>query len=481
MKKFLFGVSVFIAALVLEKYLPAFLTLFSWQFSTSDNFILEKGLEVVVWAAGTLLVCLMARFLLWRIIVKNTAKRNTPDLIKQMFDFFIILFSIILASKIIFGQNVLAAITALGALGIVISFGIKDLIQDLMTGLAVNLEVSFSLGDWVSVQDGQVGRIIGEVVQINWRTTHILDETQSYFIVPNREIGNSTITVFSNPTSLTRQEITVEIDYEIPVEDTKCILMTSVLSVLDEYGFSEHPQPEVLVSGFPANGTEYTIRYWIYAWEKINPANAKDRVFSSIMRHLRLNAISPSYAKLGKFPISPPNMRKPPELAQNTPRFISNIGFFEPMTSEECNFVAERGKIKTWQAGEVILEQGEEGRSMFVILGGLVKAYIIGQNNEEAYVGQIQTGELFGEMSLLTNEPRSATVKSVTPVTTMEITQDIFEHLLTKRPSLGEKLSEIIAIRQRKSADIVSQNSKDETQTLKKSIYGKMSKIFKLL
>jgi len=101
-----------------------------------------------------------------------------------------------------------------------------------MTGLAVNLEVSFSLGDWVSVQDGQVGRIIGEVVQINWRTTHILDETQSYFIVPNREIGNSTITVFSNPTSLTRQEITVEIDYEIPVEDAKCILMTSVLSVL---------------------------------------------------------------------------------------------------------------------------------------------------------------------------------------------------------------------------------------------------------
>jgi len=165
------------------------------------------------------------------------------------------------------------------------------------------------------------------------------------------------------------------------------------------------------------------------------------------MRHLRLNAISPSYAKLGKFQISPPNMRKPPELAQNTPRFISNIGFFEPMTSEECDFVAERGKIKTWQAGEV----------------------------------QIQTGELFGEMSLLTNEPRSATVKSVTPVTTMEITQDIFEHLLTKRPSLGEKLSEIIAIRQRKSADIVTQNSKDETQTLKKSIYGKMSKIFKLL
>jgi len=199
------------------------------------------------------------------------------------------------------------------------------------------------------------------------------------------------------------------------------------------------------------------------------------------MRHLRLNAISPSYAKLGKFQISPPNMRKPPELAQNTPRFISNIGFFEPMTSEECDFVAERGKIKTWQAGEVILEQGEEGRSMFVILGGLVKAYIIGHNNEEAYVGQIQTGELFGEMSLLTNEPRSATVKSVTPVTTMEITQDIFEHLLTKRPSLGEKLSEIIAIRQRKSADIVTQNSKDETQTLKKSIYGKMSKIFKLL
>ena len=480
MKKFVSGIFIFVAAIILRQFLPSLLDLFSWQFSDSDKQILDKVLDVIVWVAGTLLVCLMVRVLVWGTIVKNTTNRNTPELIKQLLDCLIILISVIIASKVLFGQNVLAAVTALSALGIVISFGIKDLIQDLMTGLAVNLEVSFSLGDWVSVQDGQVGRIFGQVVQINWRTTHIMDDAKRYYIVPNREIGNSTITVFSNPTSLTRDEVKVEVDYNIPVNDAKQILMTAVMSVLDEYGFSERPQPEILVSRFPANGIEYTIRFWIYAWEQITPSIAQDIIFTSVMRQLRVNALSPSFTKLEYFDVDPPDLLKPPELASNSPQFISNIGFFEPMTSEEVDLIAESGKIRNWSCGQEILKQGDEGQSMFVMLGGLVKVYISTKNEQETYVGKILPGEVFGEMSLLAGEPRTATVKAVTTVTTLEITQDIVEKLLSNRPVLGEKLSEIVALRQQKSADAVAQNGQAQTLTLKKSIYGKMRKLFKL-
>jgi len=480
MKRLVFGILLFVATVLLHSFLPSFISLVGWEMSAQELSVLDKALDVLVWAGGTLLICLIIRIVVWRVIVKNTTKRNTPELIKQLLDFVVIIISIIFASKILFGQNVLAAVTALGALGIVISFGIKDLIQDLMTGLAVNLELSFALGDWVSVQDGQVGRISGQVVQINWRTTHILDENKKYFIVPNREIGNSTITVFSNPTPLTREEVIVEVDYEIPVKDAKRILTTAVMSVLDVRGFSQHPKPDVIVSSFPASGIEYKVRFWIYAWDQITPPNAKDAVLSSAMRHLRLNALSPSFPKLQQFNVDKPDMLKSPELAKNTPRFISNMSFFEPMTDEESDFVAERGKIVSWQKGELILKQGAEGDSMFIMLGGLVKAYVAGDDGRDIYVGQIQAGELFGEMSLLTGEPRSANVKAATHVTTLEISQEIFRQVLSNRPILGEKLSEIIAVRQQRSADLVARSGEDETQSLKVSIYGKMREIFKL-
>ena len=480
MRKFSLGILALFLAVLLQRFVPSAVSLFIPELAPQDAVILDKGLDIIVWAAGTLLVCLIIRLLLWRLIVKRATKGNTPELIKQLLDFIIVIISIVVASKVLFGQNVVAAVTALGALGIVISFGIKDLIQDLMTGLAINLELSFAIGDWVSVQDGQVGRIFGQVVQINWRTTHIVDDNQRYYIVPNREIGNSTITVLSNPTSLTRDEVKVDMDYTIPVADAKRILMTSVMSVLEEYGFSEHPHPDVLVSGFPASGIEYTIRYWIYIWEQIAPAVAKDHVLAAVMRNLRLNGLSPAFSKLEHFSVDPPDLLNPPDLTKGMQQMITKLGIFEAMTIDENDFVAEQGKMKDWATGDIILKQGKKGESMFVMLNGLVKAYVTDKHGEEMYVGQIQSGEMFGEMSLLTGEPRSATIKAVTPVTTLEITQDILEKLLQKRPALGERLSEMMATRQRKSADIVAQSHVDETQTLKTAIYGKMRKIFKL-
>jgi len=147
------------------------------------------------------------------------------------------------AANKIFDQNIIAFITALGAVGVVLSFGIKELISDLMTGLAINLEHSFSIGDWVSINDGQAGSIFGRVTQIHWRTTHLIDENQSYFVVPNREIGNSTITIYSSPTKIYRFSVPVELDYPVDVEDAKRILLSAALAVTNNDTFVQNPAP----------------------------------------------------------------------------------------------------------------------------------------------------------------------------------------------------------------------------------------------
>ena len=92
--------------------------------------------------------------------------------------------------------------------------------------------------------------------------------------------------------------------------------------------------------------------------------------------------------------------------------------------------------------------QGEPGDSMFILSEGLLQAYIHPEVGEKQIcVGQIEPGEFFGEMSLLTGENRSATVVASTDAVAHEITRDHMTELLRRRPSVAQTLSRVVAER----------------------------------
>jgi len=98
-------------------------------------------------------------------------------------------------------------------------------------------------------------------------------------------------------------------------------------------------------------------------------------------------------------------------------------------------------------AGEPIIRQGESGDSLFIIVQGDVLVSL-GQGGINQSVTTLKSGDFFGEMSLITGEPRSATCAARTDVLCYVIDHAAFKTLLSERPQVAEQLSSVLTSRQ---------------------------------
>lgn len=85
-------------------------------------------------------------------------------------------------------------------------------------------------------------------------------------------------------------------------------------------------------------------------------------------------------------------------------------------------------------SGEIVFRQGEVGDALYIIIDGIVRVYLEpgGRSREIACLGP---GECFGEMALLTGEPRSADIQAMTDLILLRLAKDRFEHLIKQYPS----------------------------------------------
>ncbi|MEM1091181.1 MAG: mechanosensitive ion channel family protein [Pseudomonadota bacterium] len=419
----------------------------------ADNPALRKGsgqlFLVGAWLAGALLVNLVIRVTLWEGVVGRALGHAVPVLLTQLSAAVVLFVATLLIVHQVFEASILGFLTALGAVSVVIAFGLRGLVSDLFTGLAINVEQPFQIGDWIAFYDTQGGQHEGQVVQINWRTTHLVAENHNYLVIPNREIGDSTVINYWKPKRANRFELRLTLDYAVAVDEARRILLAAVSAVLDSPGFDSGPKPQVLVDKLDEDGVKYLVRYWITPWDGTSPSLSRDVVQTSIMKHLRLAGVTPAYAKLEHF-----QQPKPEVLTAGTSahlpirQMLGLMDFFSPLNDQELDQVVNKGETASWPAGDTLLTEGDEGASMFVVLQGLLDVWLHPDGQQAIRVGQIEAGEFFGEMSLLTGEPRGATIRAATPVLTLEITKPVMQQLLTDRPVLMERISELVARRQ---------------------------------
>lgn len=119
---------------------------------------------------------------------------------------------------------------------------------------------------------------------------------------------------------------------------------------------------------------------------------------------------------------------------------------------------------------------------MYILVEGLLDV-LVDNDGAEVLVGHIRAGEFFGEMSLLTGEPRSATVRASTEIVAFEVRKTDLEPLLIARTALAHTITEKVAERrlrsQRRLAEAQFQApSEEETRSLADQIFGKMRGLF---
>ena len=141
------------------------------------------------------------------------------------------------------------------------------------------------------------------------------------------------------------------------------------------------------------------------------------------------------------------------DVLRNIPMF-SNI---EPSKLKLLAFTSER---LTFQQGQLVCEQGDVGESMYVIVGGDVDV-IINLPTGPLTVASMRKNDFFGELALLCDVPRTATIQATSELTTLRISKDLFYRLATEFPQMAIEVMRVIAQRLVKTTSDLQQTKNE--------------------
>ena len=123
---------------------------------------------------------------------------------------------------------------------------------------------------------------------------------------------------------------------------------------------------------------------------------------------------------------------------------LSRVKLFSACSQKELREVAKLGTPLDFPAGKELTRQGERGAEAFLVLDGKASCYIDGRQ-----VATYGSGDFFGEMALLDQGPRTATVKTESPVKAIVFSAQEFGGLLAEAPPIARKMLVVLAQRLR--------------------------------
>ncbi len=145
-------------------------------------------------------------------------------------------------------------------------------------------------------------------------------------------------------------------------------------------------------------------------------------------------------------------------------QLLEQVAVFSVLTDEEREQLAKRARVVAYGGGEFIVRQREPGRSLFIIHSGVCEVFVGDQLGYRKRVARTQRGGFFGEMSLLTGEPHTATVRAVEDTTLVVIDKRIFASILEANSEISKELGKVLTLRQRELSTLAG-NSGNKAQS----------------
>ena len=133
--------------------------------------------------------------------------------------------------------------------------------------------------------------------------------------------------------------------------------------------------------------------------------------------------------------------------------FLRQIDLFAGFTAHELGIIAQKAAEVGFSQGEVIIRQGEEGDSLYLLLGGKVKV-IREDSGERKTLAILEQKSCFGEIAILSNQTRTATVEAADASTLLKIKRNDFRELIVSKPEMAFPIFDILIKRFKNITDL---------------------------
>ena len=375
-------------------------------------------------------------------------------------------FGVLRASEV----SLSSVVTTSAVVSGVLALGMQATLGNIVGGVALQLDGSIHLGDWVQLPDGTQGKVMA----IRWRHTVIETRNWDTVVVPNANLLSQNIVILGKRAGKHLQHrmwVYFNVDYRFsPTRVIEAVTAALMAGPID--GVAADPPPNVICYDFAKDGRDsfgyYAVRYWLTDLANDDPTSSRirARVYSALKR-ADIPLARPSRTLFVSADEAEPERDKR-HLEQRL-RAIDGVELFQPLTPEERKFIALHLQHAPFAVGETVTRQGAVAHWLYILTSGKVEVrrHIDG-GPETKVVAHLEAPGFFGEMGMMTGEPRRADIVAVTEVECYRLDKTGLQEILHERPEVAGELSRTLAKRDVELAAVL-ENLDEEAQRARRA------------
>lgn len=398
--------------------------------------------EIFVVAEGIVLIRLMG-MLFFRVVLP-AARLETPSILEDM---------LVIVGYMIWGMvrlryagmDLSGIVTTSAVITAVIAFSMQDTLGNILGGLALELDNSIQIGDWIKVDD-----VSGKVVDIRWRSTSVETRNWETVVIPNSVLMKSKFSVLGKRTGQPeqwRRWVWFNVDYNIPPARVIEIVEKAIQNA-DIPRVARNPVPNCVMMDFDKSAARYAVRYWLTDIAVDDPTDSAVRahIYAALQRaDIRL-PVPEGNIHIFKEGEKYNEIRLSREITRRM-KTLRKVDLFRSFSDDELNTLAGRLKYAPFVKGDIMTRQGAVAHWLYILTEGEAEVVLeTGSGNKT--LSTIQAGSFFGEMGMMTGAPRSTTVIAKTDVECYRLDKEAFESIIQSRPSIAEEITQILVARQ---------------------------------
>ncbi len=327
----------------------------------------------------------------------------------------------------------------------VIAFSMQETLGNILGGVALQLDHSIRIGDWVKVDD-----LSGRVAEIRWRYTAIETRNRETVVVPNSFLMKNRFTVIGSRNDRAtrwRRWVWFNVSTELGVSRVADVLERAVRDATIEHVAADPPPSAVLMEALP-NGARFALRYWLTDPHHDDPTDGAVRAHAlAALRRAGIALIMPLEERMlikenAEFHAE----REAREQARRM-SVLCNVDLFKTLTPSETAELARHLTHAPFVKGDVITRQGAVAHWLYLVVTGQCEVVVDKPDGERKHVAALGDGSIFGEMGMMTGEPRRATVIAATDVECYRLDKEGFREVLEARPDLAQEISRVLVDR----------------------------------
>jgi small-conductance mechanosensitive channel/CRP-like cAMP-binding protein len=356
-------------------------------------------------------------------------------------------------------------------IGVVLGFALQETLGNVFSGLTLQVGKPFAPGDWV-----RINNFVGRVQGISWRSTAVITTSNERLVIPNSSIAKEIVVNYSNGGAVA-DEITIGLSYGAPPNYVREVITETLRGVP---GIMPSPAPIIYTWDYADYSIRYRIRYWMTDYAEAERLH--DTVNTALWYALRRHSIEIPYPVRTLINGREPGIsRGAGEFEQEIISELRQVDFLRDLRDEELQLLLPGVSLLKFGAGETIVRQGDAGDSLYIIRSGEVEVVASENGAPEVRLRNLKHPAFFGEMALMTGEPRNSTIRAHSDAELLELNREGFAELFNSHPETAAIMGEIIALRMSERGELLAAaHLRDNSPRHARWLLAKISSVFNL-